>query len=119
MPITTDEMNLLSRLLDVAALRQDVIAQNVANVNTPGYRTQEVDFEEALRQAMSQGEPGHVTLPTPEIILRGGGATREDGNNIDVDHQMAGLQKNALFFKVYTQLLANDLAQYRSAITGH
>ena len=37
MAITTDEMSLLSRLLDVASLRQDVIAQNVANVNTPGY----------------------------------------------------------------------------------
>jgi flagellar basal-body rod protein FlgB len=119
MAITTEEMTLLSRLLDVASLRQDVIAQNVANVNTPGYSNQEVAFEEALRQALGQSDTGPAVMPTPEIVTRGGGDTREDGNNIDVDHQMASLQKNALLFKVYAQLLAGDLAQYRSAITGH
>jgi flagellar basal-body rod protein FlgB len=119
MAITTQDMTLLSRLLDVAALRQDVIAQNVANVNTPGYRTQEVAFEEALRQALSQGGNGNLIALKPDVITGSGGRTREDGNNVDVDLEMARLQKNALYFKVYAQLLAGDLAQYRSAITGH
>lgn len=119
MAITTDEMNLLTRLLDVATLRQDVIAQNVANVNTPGYSAQEVTFEDALRQAFSQGHAGRLVAPTPEVVDGAGGKHREDGNNVDVDLEMARLQKNALYFKVYTQILANDLAQYRSAITGH
>ena len=118
MAIATEEMNLLSRLLDVATMRQDVIAQNVANVNTPGYSAQEVAFEEALRQALGNQETGGVA-PKPEIIKSPGGTAREDGNNVDVDLEMARLQKNALYFKVYTQLLAGDLAQYRSAITGH
>jgi flagellar basal-body rod protein FlgB len=118
MAIATEEMNLLARLLDVATKRQDVIAQNVANVNTPGYSAQEVAFEDALRQAFAKREPG-AAMPTPEIITGSGGTMREDGNNVDVDLEMARLQKNALYFKVYTQLLAGDLAQYRSAITGH
>src|ERR1700722_17672762 len=119
MAITTDEMNLLSRLLDVAALRQDVIAQNVSNVNTPGYSAQEVSFEDALQQALGQRGPGGLVVPKPEVITGTGGKAREDGNNVDVDLEMARLQKNALYFKVYTQLLASDLAQYRSAISGH
>jgi flagellar basal-body rod protein FlgB len=119
MTITTDQMNLLTRLLDVATMRQDVIAQNVANVNTPGYSAQEVTFEDALRQALTPGQTGRFTAPTPEVINGAGGKRREDGNNVDVDLEMARLQKNALYFKVYTQILANDLAQYRSAITGH
>jgi flagellar basal-body rod protein FlgB len=118
MAIATEEMNLLSRLLDVASMRQDVIAQNVANVNTPGYSAQEVAFEDALRQAFGQHETGFV-VPNPEVVTGAGGAAREDGNNVDVDLEMARLQKNALYFKVYTQLLAGDLAQYRSAIVGH
>jgi flagellar basal-body rod protein FlgB len=118
MAIATEEMNLLSRLLDVASMRQNVIAQNVANVNTPGYSAQEVAFEEALRQAFGNSETGGV-VPQPEIITGAGGTAREDGNNVDVDLEMARLQKNALYFKVYTQLLAGDLAQYRSAIIGH
>jgi flagellar basal-body rod protein FlgB len=119
MAITTEEMNLLARMLDVSALRHDVIAQNVANVNTPGYSTQEVSFEEALQQALSQCEGGSLVAPTPEIITGTGGEEREDGNNVDIDLEMARLQKNASNFKTYTQLLASDLAQYRSAITGH
>jgi flagellar basal-body rod protein FlgB len=117
MAIATEEMNLLSRLLDTASMRQNVIAQNVANVNTPGYSAQEVAFEEALRQAFGNHEAGGV-VPKPEIITGAGGTAREDGNNVDVDLEMARLQKNALYFKVYTQLPAGDLAQYRSAIIG-
>lgn len=118
MLIATQEMNLLSRLLDVASMRQNVIAQNVANVNTPGYNAQEVAFEDALAQALNQ-QGGGPTLPTPEVIASETGSRREDGNNVDIDVEMARLQKNALYFKIYTQLLAGDLAQYRAAITGH
>ena len=119
MAIITPQMDLLSRLLDVATMRQDVIAQNVANVNTPGYSTREVTFEDALRQAFSRGTDGPLAAPTPEIITGTGGAPRADGNNVDIDLEMARLQKNALYYKVYTQILGNDLAQFRSAISGH
>jgi flagellar basal-body rod protein FlgB len=118
MALITDQMNLLTRLLDVATLRQDVIAQNVANVNTPGYSAQEVAFEDTLRNALTNGDASRFVAPKPEVINSVGGRTREDGNNVDVDLEMARLQKNALYFKLYTQILANDLAQYRSAITG-
>lgn len=118
MTVTTDRIDLMSRLLDVAALRQDVIAQNVANVNTPGYNTLEVSFEEALSQAISQGSGSAGTPVTPEIIAGAGGRARADGNNVDVDLEMARLQKNALYFKVYSQIMASDLSQMRSAIAG-
>ena len=55
MTLTTERIELLTRLLDVAAMRQDVIAQNVANVNTPGYGTLGVAFEDALKQALTPG----------------------------------------------------------------
>jgi flagellar basal-body rod protein FlgB len=116
MALTTERIELMTRLLDVAALRQDVIAHNVANVNTPGYSTLEVSFEEALHQAMKSGNLGQAK---PEIVPGTGGMEREDGNNVDVDLEMARLQKNAHFFKIYSQMLANELSQFRSAITGH
>lgn len=116
MTVTTDRIDLMARLLDVAALRQDVIAQNVANLNTPGYSTLEVSFEDTLSQALADNR-GHSNLK-PEIVAGEGGTVRDDGNNVDVDLEMARLQKNALYFKVYTQILAGDLSQMRSAITG-
>jgi flagellar basal-body rod protein FlgB len=116
MALTTDRMQLLTRLLDVASLRQEVIAQNVANLNTPGYSTLGVSFEDALKEAVGSGTP--LSAVRAEIEPTKGGLERGDGNNVDVDLEIARLQKNALYFQVYAQMLANDLAQFRSAIKG-
>lgn len=118
MTITTERMELMARMLDVAALRHDVIAQNVANLNTPGFRTADVRFEEALQSCLGAHASGKVKDLQPEIVAGQGSVERSDGNNVDIDREMARLQKNALYFKVYLQLLANELAQNRSAISG-
>ena len=118
MALTTENIALLSRLLSAATLRHDVIAQNVANVNTPGFQTLEVSFEDALQEAMAAGREGNAEAVLPQVILGAGGMERADGNNVDVDLEIARLQKNSLYFKVYTQLLAGELAQFRSAIAG-
>ncbi len=119
MAINTENMDLLSRLLSVTSMRHDVIAQNVANVNTPGFRTLDVSFEDALRDAMTDGADGSWAAVNPQVMLGTGGVEREDGNNVDVDLEISRLQKNTLYFKVYTQLLAGELSQFRSAISGH
>ena len=118
MTITTERIQLLTRLLDVAALRQDVIAQNVANVNTPGYTTMGVSFEDSLKEALAPGSGQRLADAAPNVAPGGGGALRADGNDVDVDLEMARLQKNAIYFQVYAQMLANDLAEFRSAIKG-
>jgi flagellar basal-body rod protein FlgB len=118
MSITTERAELLSRLLDVAALRHDVIAQNVANVNTPGYRSMDVNFEDALRERLAANEHAPMQGIRPEIVASPGGVDRNDGNNVDVDQEMARLQKNSLYYKAYLQILTNELAQTRSAIAG-
>jgi flagellar basal-body rod protein FlgB len=117
MTINTERMQFLAKLLDVAAVRQEVIAQNIANVNTPGYSTLGVSFEDALNGAAAAGTP--PTAVAPEIAPTSGGLTRADGNNVDIDLEISRLQKNAIYFQVYTQMLANDLAQFRSAIRGN
>jgi flagellar basal-body rod protein FlgB len=118
MTITTERIQLLTRLLDVAALRQNVIAENVANVNTPGYGTLGVSFEDALKETLTQDSGGRPLEVAPEIVPGTGGIERVDGNNVDIDLEMARLQKNAIYFQAYAQMLANDLAQFRSAIKG-
>ena len=118
MTITTERIQLLTRLLDVAALRQDVIAQNVANLNTPGYSTLGVSFEDALQQALTPGSGERPRDVAAEVVPGPGGIPRADGNNVDIDLEMARLQKNAIYFQVYAQMLANDMAQFRSAIKG-
>lgn len=114
MSLITARMEALSRLLDVAAVRQDVIAQNIANVNTPGYQTLDVSFDQALQEQLTS----QSWSIEPQIVAGTGGSERIDGNNVDIDQELARLQKNAILFKVYSQIIANELAQQRSAISG-
>ncbi len=94
-------LNTLGRLLDVAALRHRVIAQNVANVNTPGYHRLEVTFE---------GELAKVT--------EGDGVPRQDGNTVDLDKEMGDLTKNGLLFQAAAQVAASKMASMKSAVSG-
>jgi len=118
MTITTERMELMSRLMDIAGMRQDVIAQNIANVNTPGFRTLQVNFEDALKAALSSNSMASAHNVPAEIVVGAGGLERPDGNNVDIDLEVARMQKNALYFKLYSQLITNELAQHRSAISG-
>ena len=116
MSVTPSQFGLLSRLLDVTALRHRVIAQNVANVNTPGYRRMEVAFDDALAQQLDPAAAAEP--PAPRVVELPGGATREDGNNVDIDAEMGSLNKNSLLYNAYAQILASKIAAMRSAITG-
>jgi flagellar basal-body rod protein FlgB len=116
--ITGSQVGLLSNLLDGAALRHRVIANNIANINTPGFRQLSVSFEDALAQALDRGNMDKALQMQPQIVFGVGGATRLDGNNVDIDLEMGDLAKNTLFFRTVNQVLANQLGILRSAITG-
>ncbi len=77
-----------------------------------------MSFEDALKTALSSNSSGNIHDIKPSVAPGKGGTPRADGNNVDIDLEMARLQKNALYFQVYSQMLANDLAQFRSAIRG-
>ena len=117
MSVTPSQFQLLSRLLDAAALRHRVIAQNVANVNTPGYRALEVDFEDALARQLERG--GDLAAMTPPRIVEATDARpRADGNTVDIDAQMGQLNKNSLLYGLYSQVMATKMAMMRRAISG-
>src|SRR5262249_6705595 len=109
---------LLSRLLDVASLRHRVIAQNVANVNTPGYHRLAVDFEEAFARAAADADPTALLRAQPEVVTDDSGPERADGNNVDIDNELSALEKNTLLYRTFAQIIANQVATQRSAIQG-
>lgn len=118
MDATTSQIDLLGKLLDVAALRQQVIAHNVANVNTPGFRRLEVSFEQALASAIDHSDPSAAAKIEPRITEATGGTSRQDGNNVDIDAEVGRLNKNALLYNAYAQIISSKLAAMRSAISG-
>src|SRR5262245_59133023 len=115
---TDFQVDLLARLLDVSGLRHTLIAQNVANVNTPGYRQRAVEFEEALGRALTSGQRAPALAIEPKVVEPQGLQERGDGNNVDIDVEMGQLSKNTILYRVYGQLLSGKLAMMRSAVTG-
>ncbi|GBD37616.1 Flagellar basal body rod protein FlgB [bacterium HR36] len=113
------QVDLLSRLLEACSLRHRVIAQNVANVNTPGFQRLVVRFEEELAKQVRRNGTGERLLPgTPLIVRDTSNAPRADGNNVDLAQEMGLLTKNSLLYQTYVQILALRLGELRSAITG-
>ncbi len=95
----------LGRYLDVVSARQKLVAQNIANVDTPGYQTQDVDFEAELRRA---GMPQAVM---PENL-----ATKNDGNNVSLDRESRMLAENSIRFEIAAQLLRGSFHTMKEAI---
>ncbi len=108
-------VGVLTQLMDAAALRHRVIAQNVANVNTPGYRRREVTFEADLAKALTaDGGTAHVK---PRVVIADG-PERVDGNTVDIDREMGDLSKNALLYQAAAQIVTSRIASMRAAIAG-
>ena len=111
-------MDLLGKMLSLHGARHRVIAQNVANVNTPNYRRREFNFDTALSQALSNGTAsdyrgvkGYVSRPNTTPI-------RNNGNNVSIDKEMMDMGKNSMSYDIYGQLYTRKAQVLRSAIKG-
>jgi flagellar basal-body rod protein FlgB len=118
MIVKPSQFDLLAKLLDVAGLRHTVIAQNVANVNTPGYHRRDISFEEAFVRQLGSRRETEALKVTPKTTEPEGGPERVDGNNVDIDAELGDINKNVMLYNAYVQILANKIAVMRSAITG-
>lgn len=112
----TPTNDLLGQVLTAASLRHRVIAQNVANVNTPGYRRLEVRFEEDLARALANPVAGPAGV-RPQVVVSDG-PERVDGNTVDIDREMNDLTRNALLYQAAAQILTSRIASLRAAIAG-
>lgn len=101
----------LNSALDGLALRQRVIANNVANLQTPGYQAQRVSFEDELSQAVRRGS-GAVTAQ----VARSLEPTREDGNNVNLDTETLLNVDTNLRYQLATQAISGQFASVRTAL---
>jgi len=106
----TDKASMtLSRALDGYAARHKTIANNIANAETPGYKRSEVHFEEDLKAAFntsgSSSAKKKIAEVNPEVELDTDSPARPDGNNVNIDKEVADLAKNSLSYKAATTLL--------------
>ena len=106
--------------LDVVGLRHRVIADNIANVETPGFTRSDVRFEEKLKQALGSSDEdvsGRIRNVTPDIQQDLTTPARADGNNVSIDKEMSDMVKNTLEYEALVQLVNLKTAMLKSAIT--
>ena len=104
----------LESFLEVTSAREQTIAANMANVDTPGYRTKDVNFRQTLATA-SNSEDVHLT---PVVSKVGGLLERPDGNNVSLDRESLLLAQSQLQYQLGVQLVKSQFHQLLSAING-
>ena len=112
---------LLEKMLDVSSVKHKVIANNIANVNTPGYKKMDVSFADQLEKALNESAMNKFDTLQPKIVISKEDTSetaRNDGNNVDMDKEVSSLVKNTLTYSIYTQLLAKKYEGIKSAIEG-
>lgn len=127
---------LLQNALGAAQLRQSVYANNIANIDTPGYKRQDVDFESMLTASMNNtGQDGlgqtYITIPNqptmnmsqalqvqPQVVQDTNTTVDNNGNNVDVDAEMSKLAENQIHYNALVQDMTSRFARLKSAING-
>ena len=102
--------NNLERYMDLLSARQKLVASNIANADTPGYKTKDIDFQHEFA-SMINGQ-------TPTTIEAAGLKEKPDGNNVNVDREARMLAENAMRFNVASVLLRGQLNSVKEAIQG-
>src|SRR5271166_721448 len=112
--VSTPMMNMLEKVLDVTSQRHKLIVANMANVDTPGYHTKDLDFRSELRRAAAAGDSDETFLPVSRSVR--GLLERPDGNNVSLDREGLLLAETQMQFGLGVQLLQHEFHNLLSAI---
>ena len=96
--------------MSLLSARQKLVASNIANADTPGYRTKDIDFRGELESQMANFDP--------TVVEVSGLKTKNDGNNVDMDREARLLAENALRFSVAASLAHSEIQTIKEAIQG-
>ncbi|MBP1759087.1 MAG: flagellar basal-body rod protein FlgB [Firmicutes bacterium] len=122
-------LTVLEKGLNASSLRQKVLADNVANVDTPGFKRSDVNFQLALNAALgTRGSELSLKTTVPKHISSGEAenqsivqtdhstSMRNDSNNVDIDREMANVAENGLYYNALTKTISSQLGILRMVI---
>jgi flagellar basal-body rod protein FlgB len=110
---TTPMLQLLQGYLKVTTDRQQLVASNMANIDTPGYHTKDINFQAAMQKVMSEGDSARLTPASQEVE---GLPERSDGNNVNVDRESLLLAQTQLQYQMGVQLIKAEFHRLLIAI---
>ncbi len=134
--ISSEIYQILEKSLNAASLQQQMTSNNIANVNTPGFKRSEVVFQSKLDQLLNGADKSYLPLTVtnknhisitpgmtldsvnPEIITDNATSSRNDGNNVDIDSEMAKMAENTAYYSSLAQLTSMKLTMLHEVIKG-
>ena len=117
----------VARGLDARSRRQAALAANVANADTPGYRAVDASFAGLLDSALAalplsatdaRHLQGTASPSGGDFLVLSGGAPRRDGNDVNIDREMAKLARNQIEYQFLSRALGRKFSKLKEAITG-
>ena len=126
------QVDILQRGLSASWTRNAVIRNNLANVETPGFKASDVEFESLMARAFrdsgftgTRTHPRHIEIGgstnplsvSAEIVKRNATSMRMDGNNVDVDAENVKLAQNSLYYNTLIEKMNSEIRRLRMAIT--
>jgi flagellar basal-body rod protein FlgB len=130
--IFDDHLQLLQRSLDFRSRRNNVLASNIANVETPGYKAKDLVFERALGEAMQAKLPGPLDVTDarhfdgrniiplsevkPQVIHTSNPVGNLDENSVDLEREMVKLGENQVVYQSLVQMVSHKFSQLRLSI---
>ncbi len=121
-------VNILDKAADAANLRNELISNNIANVDTPGYKRKDINFESIL-QAELGGEKNlstavknanrDLTMLDPQVYTDNASLSyRLDGNNVDVATEESYLAENQIKYQALVDLMSQEFSRYKSVLSS-
>lgn len=111
---------LIKKSLDAVTLRQKVTANNIANINTKGFKRSEVVFESMLKDELDkiENDPESINGLNAKVVKDNSTGFREDGNNIDLDLEMSNMAANNIMYNTLINQLNTKLNVMKTIIEG-
>jgi len=117
----------IQKMMDLTYRRNQAITSNIANAETPQYRAADVDFAQELERAFEEKSPNDLVKTSPKhmdissqseahLIADYSGATKPDGNNVDIDIQMGRLAYNSAKYSSAANLMRRQMQFLKNAI---
>lgn len=110
-------IELLGKLMDATTLRHRVLANNLANANTPGYLRKDVDFASTLSSALESG-PQALRQAQFSATVDASATVNSTGNSVSLQKELGEMMQNSLLYDFATEMAGLKMAGLRKAITG-
>ena len=122
-------LNVLQKGLEASSMRQQVLSNNVANIDTPSFKRSDVDFQTVLGTVLGEKSgalslkltaqkhiPGLANVGGSAIVTDRSTSLRNDGNNVDVDKEMTNVAENGLYYNSLTSAISSQLGLLRMVL---